>query len=283
MNLAKPLRPWCWTLCWLALFTGVGSAIYFGQEFWRREVVRLYTSAALINSEGESPDILLIGDSLVRMSFPRDIDSPFLLGADLSWAKVWIPGGSYMDFADLPSIFSKGMGLVLVNQDILLEENFWKKNNIFKWFLNLIVTTLQTGSIAETVGRQQQAIKQTCEREAHITRQVIEKLIYRYSNRPVLSREAIEFLRLLKASSRKLVIVRLPRSISLEKELSASFVSFQSRLLHVLNDEGIQHASLGPAMPDEFYCDGSHPNELGRGIRTEQLVKLVREELSSIR
>ncbi|WP_461516578.1 hypothetical protein [Porticoccus sp.] len=283
MSISPVFRPWCWALFWLSLFMGIGGCIYFGQEYWRREVVRIYASGELKNSEGSSPAALLIGDSLVRMSFPRDIDAPLLVGADMSWGKIWIPGGSYIDFAGLASVYPKGTGLVLVNQDILLKEDFWNRRRAFRGFWNLLVRTVKTGSIEEAIRRQQQTTKPTCEREARFTEKVINNHIRRYTSSPVLSDEAIEFLRLLDANSKQLVVIRLPRSSSLEERLSAAFTSFQPKLLDVLDKEGIQHVELGPAMPDEFYCDGSHPNELGKAVRTEQLVKLVREKLLSTR
>jgi len=283
MSISPVFRPWCWALFWLSLFMGIGGCIYFGQEYWRREVVRIYASGELKNSEGSSPAALLIGDSLVRMSFPRDIDVPLLLGGEQPWGKIWVPGGSYMDFSSLALAFPKGMGLVLVNQDILLKDDFWITRRAFRRFWNLFVRAVKRGSIEEAFWRQQQRIKHTCEREARFTDKVINNLIQRYTSSPVLSDEAIEFLRLLDANSKQLVVIRLPRSSSLEERLSAAFTSFQPKLLDVLDKEGIQHVELGPAMPDEFYCDGSHPNELGKAVRTEQLVKLVREKLLSTR
>ncbi len=281
MILPRPLRPWLWTCLWLLLISAASSYIYLGQGHWRAEIVRLYLKETHFTLAQNSPYILILGDSLVRRSFPRDQDEQTLFGAGVHWGKVWIPGGSYLDFKGVASVLPEQFGVILISQDVLLRNEFWSRKRTFRGFLAMMRRTFKYQSIVKSVNHQQQLNRPCTARPDAFTKKVIENQKNRYLQVPVLSSDAIGLLRELNSKAEKVIVLRLPRSESLEEQLEPILSQFQARLVKALADEGIQLVELGPAMPDSYYCDGSHPNKQGREVRTQQLISLMRERLLS--
>lgn len=248
------------------------------------------------------PDILILGDSLLAQSLPGHNDQPDLFGERYTWAKFGLPWGRYKDFRAISPDQPRRYKIILINQGVLIGDNIWDQpDKSIKSILRLAIkygrrqlgkplqvsatATQQTGTF-ERPGRDRQKSEKTTNQNCklpdaqQISRKAYE-LNWRYRHGTVLSGEAQAFLHSLNASAETVIILRLPRAASLEKQVSGNLEIFQEALSSVLAGQNIPLIELGSAMPDDHYCDGSHPNELGQTIRTRQLVDLVKEWLPS--
>lgn len=282
MSIPKQFRSWVWAFFWSCIIFLVGSCLYFGQGYWRSEIVRIYVEGLHFSTEEKPPDILILGDSLVRWSFPHAVNWQGAYGFNISWASAWVPGGSYLDFNSISSVLSEGGSVVLINQDVLFRDNLWGRRKTFRIFLGFLVRTIKYGSIEKAVENQQME-KVFCKPGVKYSdNNILVNQKKTYTRKEILSPESIDFLRVLNDKADKVLVMRLARSRSFEKSLEPYLNNFQVSLEKLLDDEGIELVELGPPMPDDYYCDGRHPNEIGRKVRTQQLLNLVKERFPSI-
>ena len=88
----------------------------------------------------------------------------------------------------------------------------------------------------------------------------------------IITKDTKKFLRDLKSQSRRVVVVAFPRAWNKHEILQNEW---RKKLRGELEREGITMITLGTSMPEAYYCDGSHPNEKGRAVRSAQMVELI--------
>lgn len=279
-----------------------GGAVHFFQWELLRMLTVVPDSHRQLGKWDTPPDILILGDSLLAQSLPGHNDQPDLFGEGYTWAKFGLPWGRYNDFTAISSDQTRRFKIIVINQGVLTGDNIWDQpEKSIKSILRLAIHygRRQLGKLVKTSARATQqagpverpesdgpgpveTTNQNCKLQN--ARQISRKadaLNWRYRYGTVLSGEALAFLRSLNASADVVVVLRLPRAISLEKLVSDNLENYQRALSSVLSEQNIPLIELGSVMPDDHYCDGSHPNELGQTIRTRQLVDLVKEWLPS--
>lgn len=247
------------------------------------------------------PDILILGDSLLAQSLPGHNDQPELFGEGYTWAKFALPWGRYNDFSAISSDQPRRFRIIVINQGVLIGDNIWDQpEKSIKSILRLVIqygrrqlgkpvktstqATQQTSPVAQlgNDGGPVETITQNCKvQNARQINRKADALNWRYRHGTVLSGEALAFLHSLNASADVVVVLRLPRAISLEKQVSDNQENFQRALSTVLSEQNIPLIELGSVMPDDHYCDGSHPNARGQAVRTRQLVQLIEGMLPS--
>ena len=279
------LRPWWWALGWLLLITIMATVVHAFQVEWRRELIGRYWTQKYFSASSNLPDVLVLGDSLVGSSFPPSGKQPKLFGEDYSWANLWLARGAYTDFYGLLSDIPLHAKVILVGQDSLVRNGIQADPRIsIKLFLKTLVGYIQFGPSEKAIEIGFGLSKHHCKsRDESRVSEVVERLSEQYSASEPLSPDAILFLSSLKSIADRVVVVELPRAESLNHEVDDALISFRHRLSVQLQEEGVSFVTLGESLPENYYCDGSHPNELGKQVRTQQLVKLVQEILSSTR
>jgi hypothetical protein len=281
------LRPWFWMLGWLLFFFLIALVIHTFQSVWRGEIVRDYAEGKYFKSSSSAPSILVLGDSLVGTSFPEDTSQPYMLGESDRWARIWLPLASYGDYSPLFGKPLPHLKLVVINLGTMNRE-FFSDDMVrtAKLFIKTAYLRISYGKdYAEKIMEHENVFQFIDCRplsEKKIKRRV-KKLKKYYEENSSLSPEAIRFLKLLKKSADFVVVVRLPKAQVLENKVKDLEATYQQGLSEQLRREGVPLIQLGEPLAEEFYCDGSHPNDRGVAIRSEQLQKLVKEvQLSTL-
>jgi len=283
VRVSKQFRPWLWALVWLSVIAAVGVMVYQDQSDWRRKLLGEYWKKKYLVNDDAFPSILLIGDSLVGRSFPQPDEEPNLFGANRLWANIWLGGASYADFSEFFAHAGIHHDLIIINLATLAKEPATKGHGRkFRRYPKIVERYLLHDPIEQIFKEHYQITRGYCgKRDTEETKKWVKNIKNRYSFNKKPSDNLVHFLQSMKSVSRKVVVVELPRSELLSEKLGGSLTSLRDYFSPILESQGVEFVTLGGSLPEDLYCDGSHPNLDGRVVRRQQLINLVKEALSS--
>lgn len=268
----KVLRPWLWTILWLAIFSLCYMMLLKVRVVYLQQELSQVTKTVKSTRLEKRPDVYIgIGDSLLAFSLPHEREFQALLGSQIKWGMYWSPNAtwhSFMWIADADGSEYDSTTFILQESLFLNREKprvadtvHWMKKSIFD---NLMADTSLKKSNADIFKfhRSDKCNLRSNDKYA---------MEFTYKSQ-IIGRDAREFLHALQRRSKRVVVVALPRA-QMKKERQQN--DWRKKLHDELEREGIAFITLGQSMPADYYCDGSHPNEKGRLIRTAQMQKLI--------
>lgn len=272
----KVLRPWLWTFLWLIAFSiAYLGLLNFQPEYFQRELQLMPVVGKSSPLQGSAPAYVGVGDSLLAYSLPHEQEFQTLLGGQVTWAMHWMPIATWRSFDW--HINANGNNYhymtVILQDSLFLNREPYRRDIKFADRIHLakkrLFKELTTGiPLKANRAEESHLIRpDNCKVKSH--KGYSRELFY---NDQILTKDSIQFLQDLKAQSRQVVVVAFPRAGKKHEHLQ---IEWQKKLRAELEVEGIALITLGQSMPDAYYCDGSHPNEKGRSIRTAQMLKLI--------
>ncbi len=249
---------------------------------WRKKLLEEYWKKTYLADPKTRPNIVVLGNSLVGRSFPLSSEVSHFFGEKYSWANVWIGGASYKDFSGFFLESTQHYDLIIINLDTLAHGPSRRGRRTLKNYPNMVKRRLLFDPIQNIFEEFYLASQGWCKsRDKESIEKIVDNINKRYNFNKNTFNERAQFLQSLKAVSKKIVVVELPRAGSLTEKVGASLISYRDHFSTFLQEQGVEFVSLGESMPEDHYCDGSHPNDRGRKVRRAQLLNLVEDRLSS--
>jgi hypothetical protein len=274
MKVDKTLYPWLWALFWLAIFSSsYFSLIEMQNRFLKQDLLHKVGDGKLSTKDGmKILPFIGIGDSLLVYSLPSEADFQSKLDANIKWGMYWMPAASWQAFERFSDAGSEN----LHDTTFILQDSIFlnRKELTFARHVNL----LKKGLLSSIGGehRLNKSLIEMFHRARPIKCNANERIPFiptDYSyQQSILTTDALNFLRGLKAQSRQVIVISLQRAPNKQESLQKKW---RVKLNNELNKEGIKYLSIGYAMSEEYYCDGSHPNDKGRELRTSQFLQLI--------
>lgn len=274
MKVDKILHPWLWAIFWLVIFSSSYlSLLEVQKRFLLEDLLRKVGNGNLSTNDGMKVSAFIgIGDSLLVYSLPSEAGFQSKLSTNTKWGMYWMPAGSWQAFKRFTDAGKDN----LHNTTFILQDSIFlnRKELTFRRHLNL----LEQGFINsfDSEHSLDESLIEMFHRARPIKCNADERLaffpadfVYQES---ILTTDALNFLRSLKAQSKQVIVISLQRAPNKQEYLQKSW---RVKLNNELSNEGIQLLPIGDAMPEQYYCDGSHPNEKGRELRTAQFLQLI--------
>ncbi len=264
----KPLRPWLWAVVWLVFFK-FAFACFVEFEF-KLQKKEFYNQVTFKSQSIRH--VIGVGDSLLAYSLPVEQEFQHLIGSKTVWLQYWLPDATWVSFHKILDLNK----LDLHSTTIIIQESLFlnRKQPGYERIINRV----KANAVASINGTK--PLLDGFNSFAHRNRKPgcisvhntnVDFGEYNYQGQ-ILTVDAISFLNELKGKSEHLIVIALPRA-QLEKEHHQ--VLWRKQLIKELNALGIEFVVLGQSMPANYYCDGSHPNEIGRKVRTAQILQLI--------
>lgn len=288
MTIPALFRPWFWALGWFAM-------IWYGGEYWINQYENLIQEptkpdiSRILLQDDDMPLVLGLGDSLIGWSLPADDQLEAKLKRHLNWERYWTSAASWHYFSDLPIVAKKKRPiLILVMDSVFINANTNKPTPLphkLRLYLSAAKQAWTTGrplrdQIAEHVPRDRNMLfcyPRTPNEETIL----VNTLRNKYASNEYLSDESVQFLQDLRQWAYRVIVIHLPRTQTIESQIEPAQRKWLERFSTYLQREGVEMIQLGQPLPEDHYCDGSHPNEIGRNVRVNQFIELLRKELPS--
>ncbi len=270
----KVLRPWLWTVIWLAVFW----CGYFYLELRQNQLLQEELlvkldklSASSVNAQKTSAYIVL-GDSLLAYSLPSEASFQKELGSQVLWLQYWFSNATWQEFTVFSGIRSKSMQRTTfyIQDSLFLHRRQIRFSERLRRIKDAIIKKESLGAALLT-DMYHQSRKEGC---SVVYAYDNDKFIAQYTYKDhILTKDSKKFLHDLKVQSKQVVVLAIPRA---KNNIERLQINWRNQLQTELKREGISLITLGPSMPADYYCDGNHPNNKGREVRTMQMQSLIK-------
>lgn len=268
----KVLRPWLWAVLWLAMFSLCYLILLKVKVMYLQQELSQVTKSVGSTSFGGRPDLYIgVGDSLLAFSLPHEQDFQALLGGQKKWRLYWAPNATWHSFEWIADADGSGYDSTtfILQESLFLNREKPSFADSFHWTKKSILDNLTAGNALKKSNADIFKFHRSDECNLRSNDKYAMEFTYKSQ---IINSDAQEFLHALQRQAKRVVVVSLPRAEMKKERLQNDW---RKKLRDELEGEGIAFITLGQSMPDDYYCDGSHPNEKGRLIRTAQMRKLM--------